>query len=40
MPQTLWFLLLPGFSMMGLMSAIEPCAWPTVFAASSTAGAC
>lgn len=24
MPQTLWFLLLPGFSMMGLMSAIEP----------------
>jgi AraC family carnitine catabolism transcriptional activator len=24
MPQILWFLLLPGFSMMGLMSAIEP----------------
>ncbi|MDH1263063.1 GlxA family transcriptional regulator [Pseudomonas sp. GD03944] len=24
MPQTLWFFLLPGFSMMGLMSAIEP----------------
>ncbi|WPC04810.1 GlxA family transcriptional regulator [Pseudomonas benzenivorans] len=24
MPQTFWFLLLPGFSMMGLMSAIEP----------------
>lgn len=24
MPQTLWFLLLPGFSMMGLMAAIEP----------------